>query len=187
MILHPCLTCSFSKKCEKEHLLKKKLKGTGLTTCSFPCKKKWAQFQPGMRISATFTVYDYNVAEDIEISGTIMRMSRKHSHKCLVWLDEPVRGEIVRVHLFQNRMTPLDEPQVKICEECGRPENRENKEGWYCGTCHPEMKEEDWYYDETSRKLPPYKKKRKKSQRRERKQPEMTTMVSILARTLSTE
>lgn len=133
MILRPCLHCVLKKECEKKKNILAQIKGLGLTTASFSCKVRFSSFPPGTRIEYEFDISTYEGENKINISGTVMYPDYK-TGKLMVWLDEEASHGIV-VRLWPDRVTILNEPQRKVCPECGKPDGEENAKDWFCPMC----------------------------------------------------
>jgi hypothetical protein len=153
MTYKPCRHCRHKPTCEILATVKKKLKESGLSTMlpsvKIRCKDREKGIDPGMRVSVELvprileTHYDYGgypyqnlETQQSEIRcGTVMKW---HRGKVMVWLDEPVTfldRESIRVRLHPDRLTILDEPTVKVCRVCGRPDGKQNEERWGCEEC----------------------------------------------------
>ena len=143
MILRPCMKCRWKDNCDRRDSLRAYLKGTGLTTASFKCERRWKGLQPGARVVVT-TIdevgYDNGSYEEppqpihreVEVAGTVMHRA---GLKVRVWLDEPlVSSGTVRMRAWPCNVKPTGET-MPVCEQCGCPSNKANRDKWHCPRC----------------------------------------------------
>ena len=143
MLLRPCLKCRYRYSCEQRDALRAKLKGAKLTTASFKCEKRWHGLHPGVRVIVTTideTGYDSGSYEEppepiyseVEVEGTVMHRT---GLKVRVWLDKPlVSSGTIRMRAWPCNVKPIG-TTIRVCEMCGRPEDKTNRDEWHCDSC----------------------------------------------------
>lgn len=153
MILRPCLHCPLKKTCPRKQVIQAQVSGLKLTTISFRCDDRNAQFPLGCRVEYEFNAWDYDEYYYEPLKGTVFKRDR--SGKLVVWLDEPTPGKgSIIVKLWPDLVTKLDEPLVRLCPNCRCPEGKKNLENWSCETCDRGIRGEDIYSKPTKAELP---------------------------------
>jgi hypothetical protein len=162
MILRPCLACRFNPAinhgvlrrndvppCEKREAMRAKLKGTGVTSATFPCAKRTEGLEPGAVFTLDHLVFYYTADGeqcDVEqIRCVVMKAPRRSDGPLMAWFldsDGEARQQFGFIRPGAG-VRPTGET-VPICAECGRPtgttfrpyeKNGREVKYWWCPTC----------------------------------------------------
>lgn len=147
MTMYPCRDCRLSEGCEIREEKKRQIRGLGLTSIKFICKKRTESLQPGMKLKAHLpyvTVGYHQGSEGGEpitkpgiMDAVVMKWSRgkvriyvKPGQEAgeLVKGDDTLDVICVRAGLLE--ATP---ERVTVCIHCGLPEDAEALR-WVCRT-----------------------------------------------------
>jgi hypothetical protein len=156
------LHCIQRPSCIKRSAIINKVRGNGLTSAKIRCAEY--ALRGGLRVSAYIKEFGHGeeYLEGGDITGTVIGMNRKG--KAIVWVDDVFVGEVAServVCLWPDRLIPIDEPVIRICPLCGKPDGEKNKDGCNCDFCdivekststgiplidlyHDKIKEESW-------------------------------------------
>jgi len=126
---------------------------TFITSIKVKCEEYWRGLDSGDRIAYLFAVgwntetgRPYN---HLFISGTIMQ--RKKNGKLRVWVDENDYTKPI-VNLLPSLVNILEEPKVKVCPMCYKPEGKINSEKFCCITCDSKEKQDKYNLEQQSYK-----------------------------------
>jgi hypothetical protein len=150
MLLRPCLHCAHRKGCERNATMLARLRGSGVTMATFPCRERYKGFDPGVRVAVTLLYaeatpdeasYTENPDGSMEFLGTIIGRAKKGG-KLVVWLDDITDTEVKKqaVCLHPDRLTLMGET-VPLCKSigCGRPLSAVPDGLWYGVGCDDEQ------------------------------------------------
>lgn len=131
--MRPCLHCPEKGKCTTERGVRSSIRAVGvrLTTAGFVCYDWQTAIPPGKRVEVEFWTSADGGGESI--TGTVMGYTK--SKRVKVWLDEETSFGHGIVRVWPNDVGPIDEPDVPVCPECGRPAGAANADGWACWKC----------------------------------------------------